>query len=52
VRFCRVFGHGAELAFGEAFGGDLEGSVETSAGVFPSDDGGELDELALGELLP
>ena len=51
MRFCGVFGHGAELAFGEAFGGDVESAVETRAGVFPGDDGGELDELPLGELL-
>lgn len=51
MRFCRVLGHGAELAFREAFGGDVERAVETRAGVFPGDDGRELDELALGELL-
>jgi hypothetical protein len=38
------------LALGKAFGGDVEGAVETGAGVFPGDDGGEFDELAFGEL--
>jgi len=45
-----MFGHGAELALEEAFGGDVEGAVEAGAGILPSDDGGEFNELALGEL--
>jgi hypothetical protein len=43
--------HGAELALGEAFGGDGEGAVEAGAGIFPGDDGGEFDELGLGKML-
>lgn len=46
-----MFGHGAELSFREAFGGDVESAVETSASVFPGDHGREFDELAFGELL-
>jgi len=39
------------LAFGEAFGADVEGAIETGTGVLPGDDRGEFDELAFGELL-
>jgi len=45
-----VLGQGAELAFGEALGGDVESAVETGAGVFPGDDGGKFDELSFGKL--
>jgi hypothetical protein len=44
-----VLWHGAERALRESFGFDGKGAVETGAGVFPSDDGGEFDELALGK---
>lgn len=46
-----AFGHGAELAFGETFGGYGEGAVEAGARIFPADDGREFHKLALGELL-
>jgi len=45
-----VLRHRAELAFGEAFGGDVKGTIKTRARVFPGDDGGEFHELTLGEL--
>jgi hypothetical protein len=45
-----MFWHWAELAFGEAFGFDGKGPVEAGAGVFPGDDGSQLDQLALGEV--
>lgn len=53
-RSSRLFGalwEGAELAVGEVVGGDGEDAVETGAGVFPSDDRGELDEFGLGKVL-
>ena len=28
----------------------VEGAIEARPGVFPADDGGEFDELALGEM--
>ena len=46
-----MFGHGAEVAFGEAFSGDGESAVKTGAGVFPGNDGGEFDELGFGEVM-
>jgi hypothetical protein len=45
-----VLWHGAERTFGESFGFDGEGAVETGTGIFPGNDGGEFDELALGKL--
>ncbi len=42
-----MIGHGAEVPFREAFGGDGESAVETGAGVFPGNNGGEFDELGL-----
>jgi hypothetical protein len=45
------FGQGAEVALGEALGGDVVDAVKTSAGIFPSDYGSEFDELTFGEVL-
>ena len=45
-----MFGQGAELAFGESLRRYVEGAIEARPGVFPGDDGGEFDELALREM--
>jgi len=49
LRLTSGLGQGAELAFGETFGGDCEGAVEARAVIFPTDDRGEFNELALGK---
>lgn len=46
-----MFGHGAEVAFGEALGGNGESAVETGAGVLPGNDGREFDQLGLREVM-
>jgi len=46
-----VKGHGAELAFGETFGGDVKGAIEAGTSVLPGDNGGEFHELTLAEVL-
>jgi hypothetical protein len=46
-----VLGEGAVGALGKTFGRDGVDAVETGAGVFPGDYGGEFDELAFGEVL-
>jgi hypothetical protein len=40
----------AELTLGEAFGRDIVDTIKTGPRIFPSDDGGEFNELALGEV--
>ena len=42
----------AELALGEAFGGNGEGAVEARTVIFPGNRGGEFDEFALREVIP
>jgi len=47
-----MFRHRAELALRKTFGSNGKGTVEAGARIFPADNGGEFDKLALRKMPP